>query len=135
MSYIALPTVTGKLIFQNLSLKLTIQQVNICSALFQRMALVTTFEDSLEALQVQLRDIGELTAQDQADLALVYKLTKHEVLGLAVETLSDVTQSQLAAQKDKVSAATVINELYGEKELIKDSVLTDKVVLNLVRGA
>jgi hypothetical protein len=92
---------------------------------------VAPLEEAVEILKMHL-DV-ELTEEDMDKLGLAAKMAKPEVLGIAVETLTEITQSPLSAQKDKVLATQALNDLYGEKDRINDSGLTDKIILNLVR--
>ena len=142
MSNITLPTELGRTIFKQLSPGFNYKQINVLGALYQRFCIVTEFDDAIDSLalvaKARLKDdqdqsFTEFTDSDLMLLRVLYTQSKNDILGLALEALADVTQTALASQKDKVAAATVINDLYGEKELVRDSTLTDKVVLNLVR--
>jgi len=101
---------------------------------FQRMALVGSVEDAVAVTKTwfkpQHRVIKAGSAEDQA-IQLCYKTVKQDVLGLAMDALITVVQSTNST-KDKITAAAVLNDLFGDKQVIQDSVLTDKLVMNLV---
>ena len=125
-----LPTQTVYRLFDKLSFPLSHGDKNVLGAIFQRACLVGDFDGAMAILEVHLPQ--ELTEADIKKLELASKIAKPEVLGVAVETLAEVAQSPLSAQKDKVLATQALHELYGEKERINDTGLTDKIILNLV---
>ena len=125
-----LPTQTVYALFGTLSMELTHAQKNLMGKIFQRACLVGDIEDALKILKVHLPQ--ELTEDDMDKLRMCHMVAKPEVLGIAVETLTEITQSPLSAQKDKVLATQALNDLYGEKDKINDSGVTDKIILNLM---
>lgn len=104
-------------------------------AMFQRMCLVTDFDTAVDSVKhffaVEHRNIG---AGDLAVMRAVYDIAKQDILGHAVDSLLEVMDNRASIAKDRINAAAVINELYGEKQLIKDERLTDKLMINLVQG-
>jgi len=126
-----LPTQTVYAIFGKLSMNMNHAEKNMLGTVFQRAALVGPLEDAIRVLKVHLYQ--DLTEEDEALLKLAHTISKPEVLGVAVQTLTEITQSPLSAQKDKVLASQVLNELYGEKDKIGDDKAMDKIILNLVK--
>jgi len=99
-------------------------------AVFQRLALVADYETCVRALMPKIS--RKLTEQHNIVLKLIYDMAKSDVLGLAIESLCDVAEK--ASGKDRIAASTVLNELFGEKQLIEDVKLTDRLMINLVGG-
>lgn len=102
---------------------------------FQRMALVSTLEETMACTMSWFRPESRVISEGGTEwtaINLCYNTVKQDILGLAVEALVSVASAVNAANKDKIMAATMLNELYGEKELVKREVLTDKLVLDLV---
>ena len=130
MNAYGLPTQTVYLLFDKLSVPLKHVQKNEMGTAFQRACLIGTFEEAVEILRVHFP--GDLTEADIDVLKLAAKVAKPEVLGLAGQTLAEIAQSPMSAQKDKVLASQAINELYGDKDRAHDKTLTDKIILNLV---
>jgi len=97
--------------------------------IYQRLALVSDQETCMRAIMPYICE--KLTQQHQQVLKLIYDMAKSDTLGIAVESLVDTAENS-KSPKDRVAAATVINELYGEKHLIEDVKLTDKLLINLV---
>lgn len=126
-----LPTQTVYAIFGKLSPRFQHAEKNMFGAVFQRASMVGTLEDALGILEVHLHQ--DLTDKDKDLLKLAHTISKPEVLGVAVQTLTEITQSPLSAQKDKVLASQVLNDLYGEGDKINDTGITDKIILNLVK--
>lgn len=97
---------------------------------FQRLSLVTDFDTCMKALMPAVQT--KLNHQHKQVLHMIYDMAKADVMGLAVEALVDVASGKYVT-KDKIAAATVLNELYGEKQLIEDVKITDKLMINLVK--
>ena len=125
-----LPTQTIYALFGKLSQELTHAQRNNYGKVFQRACMVGDLDSAIDILKIHLD--FELTEDDLAKLKLAHIMAKPEVLGIAVETLTEITQSPLSAQKDKVLATQALNDLYGDKDRINDKGLTDKIILNLM---
>lgn len=102
---------------------------NFALAAFQQMALAGDLDDCMRAIAPYLG--GKLNQQHKQCLELIFTLTRKDVLGQAVEGLMEVATNSRNS-KDKVTAATILHELYGEKQLINEESLTDKLVVNLV---
>lgn len=96
---------------------------------YQRLALVADQETCMRAIMPYI--CVKLNEQHKQVLRLIYDMAKSDTLGLAVEALVDTAENS-KSPKDRVAAATVLNELYGEKHLIEDVKLTDKLLINLV---
>ena len=102
---------------------------------FQRMALVAELDESVMAMETWLKPSYAMwTKQDNVQLEMCHRLVKKDVLGLAIETLVDIA-TKGTSNKDRLAASTIINELYGDKELIDTGSLADKLLVNIVRGA
>lgn len=99
---------------------------------YQRMCLVADETVAMSALRPYI-GAALLPAHKQM-LSLIYSMCKSDILSLAVEALVNTAENS-RSDKDKIAAATVVNELFGEKELIKDVKLTDKLMINLVGNA
>ena len=101
---------------------------------FQRMALVGTIEDALATtvswFKPEHRVIGK-KGEEWTAIELCYSTVKQDVLGLAVDALLSVSCDS-GSSKDRIAASAILNELYGDKELVSNSVLTDKLVVDLV---
>jgi len=132
-----LPTILGKHLLTDAFKVRMVEpdEVHEAIASYQRMCLVGSLEDAWLAAMVWFRPehrrIPTTGAEHQALLS-VHSLVKQDVLGIALDSLIAVTGSQTGALKDKITAAALINELLGEKELIKNGALTDKLVISLV---
>ena len=99
--------------------------------IYQRLALVSDQDTCMRAIMPYIST--KLSDQHKQVLRLIYDMAKSDTLGIAVEALLD-TAEHSKTYRDKIAAATVINELYGEKHLIEDVKLTDKLMINLVDG-
>jgi len=98
--------------------------------IFQRMALVANYDECMRAFAPFIDK--KIEPQHKQCLELIHLLTKKDVLGLAVEGLIEVVKNS-RVPKDRAMAATVLYELYGEKKLIEEVNLTEKLVVNLVK--
>lgn len=96
---------------------------------FQRLSLVTDYDTAIKAVVPHL-DVKP-SKQHVLSLKMIHEISKNDILSIAMERLVDVVESS-RSDKEKVSAATIINELYGDKDLIKDVKLTDRLLINLV---
>ena len=104
-----------------------------CVAAFQRMALVADFDVSMACIQPWF-DKGEPMKEGDEDYEAckaIYGLVRKDVLGYAIGTVFE-TMTGHTSDKDKLQAAEVLNGLFGEKEQINDSTITDKLIVNLV---
>ena len=109
-------------------------------ATFQKMAIVgEPIETCIQALNVWLDITKQINLDrlpsgtpEKAALLTVHTLSKKDILGEAISAITAIMDAPTGAMKDKLAAAAIINELYGDKELIKDEVLTDKLMINLV---
>ena len=114
--------------------------VNDALAEYQKMAVVgLDIETCIAALNVWVKPSHQINlnklppnAPEYLALKSVFELTSKDVLGCAVDTIMGIMDAPVGSTKDKLAAAAVINELYGEKELIKDEMLTDRLMINLV---
>jgi hypothetical protein len=97
---------------------------------FQRTALVADLDTCMRVVMPHIDK--KLSLADKQAFQLIHELAKPDVLGLAMEALVEALDRKNSASKDMVAAATVLNELYGEKHLIEDVKLTDKLMINLV---
>jgi hypothetical protein len=98
---------------------------------FQRLSLVADYDTASMVIQPYLAK--NIDPQSKVVLTVIHDLAKNDVLGLAVEALLDMAETSKNG-KDKLAAATIINELYGEKDLVSDVKLTDRLMINLVGG-
>lgn len=96
---------------------------------FQRLSLVTDYDMAFKAINPHLEEKPD--EQHTLCFKLLYEMAKHDVLSLAMERLVDTVEAS-RSDKDKIAAATVINELFGEKHLVEDVKLTDRLMINLV---
>lgn len=125
-----LPTHTIYVLFDKLSMTLTHGEKNNLGAIFQRASLIGPIEDAIAILEVHLD--CHLTEKDHKILGLAYKFSEPELKGLTVETLANVADSQLSANKDKVLASQAINSLYNEDGQVNQTHM-DRLILNLVK--
>lgn len=103
-------------------------------AAFQRMALVSTLEDAIEAMNYWLKPEHKTWAKAEKDqLDVAHRLVKPDVLGLAIESLVQMATNG-RSERERLAAATIINEIYGEKQLVDTNSLTDKLLVNIVKG-
>jgi hypothetical protein len=106
--------------------------VKECVAAFQRMALASTLEDSIIAMdywfKVQHKKWSDLEKQK---LQVCHDIVQKDVLGLAIESLIQMAAETRGNQKERLAAATILNELYGDKELINTDTLTDRLLVNI----
>lgn len=99
---------------------------------FQRLCLVSDYDTAVKALVPHMSERVGMEGNHKTALELIHRISKEDVLGLAVEALVNVTQQTNGSSKDKIAAAAILNELYGDKELISEETLTDKLIVNLV---
>lgn len=107
-------------------------------AIYQRMCLVGGMEMALAAVKPFFKPSCRVIKKDTpewAALALVSETVKQDVLGLAMDALVGIVNAGMGSSKDKITAAAVLNDLFGDKQVIQDSVLTDKLVMNLVSNS
>lgn len=101
---------------------------------YQRMSLVTGQSEAWEAtlpwFRPEHRTVLENTPEYRA-LTAVHTLAKKDVLGQAVDCLVGIINNATGSTKEKIAAATIINELYGEKQLTNEKGLADRLILNL----
>jgi len=96
---------------------------------FQRFSLVSDYDTAVKAIQPYLS--RKIETSDKVVLNIIHDLAKTDILGIAMERLMDVVEGS-RSDKDKIAAATILNELYGDKELVADMKLTDRLMINLV---
>ena len=98
---------------------------------YQRLSLVSEHDTAFKAVAPLLTSKPD----DQQMLAfkLIGTMVKSDALSLAMEQLIDMAESA-RSEKERLAAATVVNELFGEKQLIEDVKLTDKLMINLVNS-
>jgi hypothetical protein len=102
---------------------------------FQRMALVSTLEDSIEAMNYWVKPEHKRWAKPEKDqLEVAHRLVRPDVLGLAIESLVQLA-THGRSEKERLAASVILNELYGEKELVDTNSLTDKLLVNIVKGS
>jgi len=99
---------------------------------FQRLSLVADYDTAVKALVPYLS--GALEANHKTCLLLIYDITRSDVLSLAMESLIHVAHSG-RSERDRMTASAMLNELFGDKDVVRDTVLTDKLVMNLVGKA
>ena len=130
-----LPTILGKQLLKDM-LGTRMEDASdayLAVAAFQRMALTSDFKTAKAALEPWLVVENRIFSKTEEErLQACFDLTKPDVLGHAVDSMMAIMGSANGALKDKLAAAVIMNELFGEKELIKDGVLTDKLMISLV---
>jgi hypothetical protein len=92
---------------------------------------VTDFDVAFKAVAPHIKSGMTVSDQQMIGLKLIGSMAKSDCLSLAMERLVDVVETS-RSDKDKIAASAIINELYGEKELIADVKLTDRLMINLV---
>jgi len=98
---------------------------------FQRMALVSDLDDSIKAMDFWCKiECRKWSETERAKLAICHEIVKKDVLGIAIESLVDLSVNSAAA-KDRLAASTILNELYGEKQLIETGSFTDRLLVNI----
>ncbi len=103
-------------------------------AAFQRMALVSTLDDAIEAMNYWIKPEHQKWAKAEKDqLEVAHRLVRPDILGMALESLVQLA-TNARSEKERLAAATIINELYGEKELVDNNSLTDKLLVNIMKG-
>lgn len=99
---------------------------------FQRMALASTLEDSIIAMEYWFKpECKKWSETEKAKLQVCHDIVKKDVLGLAIESLIQMAAEDRTNQKERLAAATILNELYGDKELINTDTLTDRLLINI----
>lgn len=103
-------------------------------ATFQSLALAgSTFDECWEACTIWFKVEGKRLAPncpERTKAETIHNLVKQDVLGLAVGALTDIASSTSAPAKDRTAAAIVLQELYGDKDLIQKDTITDRLVMN-----
>ena len=107
-----------------------VQQWRTNLGIFQQMALGSSLEICMRAIMPHIDK--QLNDQHKKCFELIHGLSRQEALGIAIGGLVDIVENSRVA-KDRAAAAAIINELFGEKQLIQDDKLTDKLVVNLVK--
>ena len=133
MKLASLPTTLGiQLIGDLIQARLTNHNyVKEAVTAFQRMALVSDLEDSIKAMDYWCKPEGRRwSTAEKAKLAICHEIVKKDVLGIAIESLVDISVNSPSA-KDRLAASTILNELYGEKQLIETGSLTDRLLVNI----
>ena len=100
---------------------------------FQRMALVADVETSIKSMSVWFKD-GFL-GFDESQMEMVnmaHETVKKDVLGMTVEAMIDIC-SKSTTDQQRLAAATMINELYGEKKLTESTGLAERLLVNITR--
>ena len=101
---------------------------------FQRMALVGDLDDSIKAMEYWFKPNQLKWSKYEKDkLRMCHEIVKKDVLGLAIESLVNIATNG-RNEKDRLAASTLVNELYGEKKLEETGGLSDKLLLNIVKG-
>lgn len=132
-----LPTVLGKQLLGDWAQARCLNEADayLAVAAFQRMALTTDYETAIEAIKPWFKPQHRRIAdKDQELLKAVYNITKPDLLGHAIDSIAEAMNNKTGPLKDKVAAATIINDLYGEKEIIKDAKLSDRLLISLTGG-
>ena len=96
---------------------------------FQRVCLVADYDTAMRCLAPYIS--AKIDPQQKQALQLIHTLAKSDVLGLAMEGLVHIIQTS-KNDRDKLEAARVLNDLYGEKKLDNDLGLSEKLSINLV---
>lgn len=103
-------------------------------ATYQKMCLVADKDSAWEATKVWFKPEKRICAEDSPEgkaLTAVHALAKQDVLGLAIDAMVVIVNKSGGSDKEKLTAASILNELFGEKESTVAG-LADKLVLNLV---
>lgn len=99
---------------------------------FQRMALASTLEDSIIAMDYWFKPEHKTWSDiEKQKLQVCHDIVQKDVLGLAIESLIQMAACDRGNQKERLAAATILNELYGDKELINTDTLTDRLLVNI----
>ena len=131
-----LPTILGKQLLTNyISVRMVdAEDVDDAIAGYQRMALVADQETAWAAtipwFKPECRTVMDGSPEHKA-LVAVHTMVKPDVLGHAVDCLLGIVNNHTGSTKEKIAASTVINELYGDKQIMQDKGLADKLILNL----
>ena len=127
MSLAALPTDLGvRLIGDLVQVRLLeVAYVKECVCAFQRMALASdSLDDCITAMEYWMKpEYRKWSDPEKAKLQVCKDIVKKDVLGIATETRT--------GQKERLAAATILNELYGDHELINTDSLTDRLLVNI----
>ena len=107
-----------------------VQQWRLNLGIFQQIALGSDLETCMRAIMPFIDK--KITSQQKQCFELIHSMAKQEALGMAIGGLVDVVENSRVA-KDRTTAATILQELFGEKQLIESEKLTDKLVVNLVK--
>jgi hypothetical protein len=102
---------------------------------FQRMCLTGSEEEAWEATKMWFKPQCRTVIKDSPEavaLTAVHRLAKQDVLGQGLDALVRIVSRSGGADKDKLAAATILNELYGEKEITSMQGVTDRLIMNLV---
>lgn len=101
---------------------------------YQRMSLVGTEAEALSVVLSYFKpEHRKISGADELSaLRLVHDTVKQDVLGMAVEALVNVASAHNGSSKDKILAATILGDMYGDKEVMQHTTLTDKLVVDLV---
>lgn len=135
MKLAALPTDLGiRLIGDLVQVRLLeAAYVKECVCAFQRMALASdNLDDCITAMEYWFKPEHKKWADtERAKLQVCKDIVKKDVLGIAIESLIQMAANDRGNQKERLAAATILNELYGDHELIQTDSLTDRLLINL----
>ena len=132
-----LPTVLGKQLLSEPLKPLMKEESDAYKAVaaFQRMALVANFDTSCKALAPWFKNKDFKKAVDKdllTRLQMVHDTVKQDCLGHALDAIMHLMDGATGATKDKMACAAIVHEIFGDKQIIKDEKLSDKLVIGLV---
>lgn len=135
MKLASLPTDLGVRIIGDLvKTRLTrIEYVKESVCAFQRMALASAdIEDCITAMEFWFKPESKKWSKPEKDrLVICQEITKKDVLGIAIEALVQISAKENGPARERIAAATILNELFGDKELVDTGALTEGLIVNL----
>ena len=135
MKLASLPTDLGiRIIGDLVKTRLTkVEYVKESVCAFQRMALASAnIEDCIVAMETWFKPESKKWSKPEKDQLIVcQEITKKDVLGVAIEALVQIAAKENGPARERIAAATILNELFGDKELLDTAVLTEGLIVNL----
>lgn len=135
MKLTSLPTDLGiRIIGDLVKTRLTkVEYVKESVCAFQRMALASAdIDDCITAMEFWFKPENTKWSKVEKDRLIVcQEITKKDILGIAIEALVQIAAKENSPTRERIAAATILNELFGDKELVDTGALTEGLIVNL----
>ncbi len=109
------------------------QHVKEAVCAFQRMALADgELPECITAMEYWFKPEHKKWAKVEEDkLQLCKDIVKKDVLGIAMEALMQIATKDTGPAKERLQAATVLNEIYGDNTVTAEGTLSERLVVQI----